>query len=301
MASVQKRQALGKGLGALIPQKTKTISSTSVVSEEVAEKGVLTVSIEDVRPNKQQPRRTFDDGPLNELAASIEEHGLMQPILVRRKGEAFEIIAGERRWRASQRAGLKEIQVIVKDLADTNVFEWALIENIQREDLNPIEEAEAYKRLIEHSGLTQEQLAGRVSKDRSTIANSLRLLKLPTDVRRQVIAGAISMGHARALLSLDTEAEMVKMAREVVKRGLSVRDVERQVRALRRRGSASDEKVDPFSALPGGAPAANRAAEELMKLYGTHVRVVPQGLKGRIEIDYGSYEELNRVLGLLKR
>ena len=293
----QKRQALGKGLGALIPQKRQ-----SAAGESERRHGTLNVPIEDVRPNRHQPRKTFDDATLAELAESIGEHGLMQPILVRKRGQNFEIIAGERRWRACQKAGLKEIAVIVKDLADNEVFEWALIENIQREDLNPIEEAEAYRRLLDNTGMTQEQLALRVSKDRSTIANSLRLLKLPDEVRRQVIAGALSMGHARALLSLEKADDMVKMARDVVKRGLSVREVEKAVRALRKKASSEDGEAaaDPFGQVPGGAPAARRATEDLTRALGSKVRILPSGPRGKIEIDYSSPEELIRLVEQLK-
>jgi ParB family chromosome partitioning protein len=294
-----KRQALGKGLGALIPQKTNGAGSLTEPSGE-KKRGVLSVPIEEVRPNRQQPRKTFDDATLLELADSIKEHGLMQPILVRRHGSAFEIIAGERRWRACQKAGLKEIDVIVKDLAEAEVFEWALIENIQREDLNPIEEAEAYKRLLESSGVTQEQLATRVAKDRSTIANALRLLKLPDEVRRQVIAGAISMGHARALLALESPDDMVKMAREVVKKGLSVREVERLVRATRKATDDPKPEEDPFAHLPGGRVAVKRVTDDLIRSLGTKVRIVPQGAKGKIEIDFASPDELDRLIAQLR-
>ncbi len=296
--SAPKRKALGKGLGALIPPKKS--EPQGAPSQEDRKKGTLTVPVEEVVPNRLQPRKTFEDGALSELAASIKEHGLMQPILVRKKGSNFEIIAGERRWRACQKAGLKSIEVIVKDLAEEQVFEWALIENIQREDLNPVEEAEAYRRLLDSSGLTQEQLATRVGKDRSTIANSLRLLKLPDEVRRQVIAGAISMGHARALLALDTPEAMVRMAREVVKKGLSVREVERAVRALKKPKAEKEEDVDPYAALPGGRPAVERTSLELRRMYGTKVRIVPQGRRGKIELDYSSVEELDRLIAQLK-
>ncbi len=298
----QKRKALGKGLSALIPQKRLEGPPVDGAAVLEGRKGVQAVGIEEVRPNRLQPRKTFDDATLQELADSIREHGLMQPILVRKKGTGFEIIAGERRWRACQKAGLKSIDVIVKDLADEEVFEWALIENIQREDLNPIEEAEAYRRLLETGGLTQEQLAVRVAKDRSTIANALRLLKLPDEVRRQVIAGALSMGHARALLSLESPDEMIRTARDVVKRGLSVREVERAVRAARK---AQQEKTDganedPFGQLPGGEPAVKRVTEDLMRVLATRVRISPQGRRGRIEIDYSSPEELDRLITHLK-
>lgn len=301
MGSAHKRKALGKGLGALIPQKRASQAPSNNKDDDIR-RGVQSVAIEDVRPNRLQPRKTFDDATLQELADSIREHGLMQPILVRQRGSGFEIIAGERRWRACQKAGLKAIDVIVKDLADEDVFEWALIENIQREDLNPIEEAEAYRRLLDSGDLTQEQLAVRVSKDRSTIANALRLLKLPDDVRRQVIAGALSMGHARALLSLESPEEMVKMARDVVKKGLSVREVERAVRAARQAQAEkeSDAADDPYAQLPGGEPAVRRVTEDLMRTLGARVRIQPNGRRGRIEIDYSSPEELDRLIELLK-
>ncbi len=288
-----KRQALGKGLGALIPQRS------SGKGTEKPEKGALSVAIEEVHPNRFQPRKTFDDAALAELADSVREHGLIQPILVRTQGSGFEIIAGERRWRACQKAGLKTIDVIVKDLADSAVFEWALIENIQREDLNPIEEAEAYRRLLDLGKLTQEQLAVRVSKDRSTIANALRLLKLPDEVRRQVIAGALSMGHARALLALESRENMIKTGREVVKRGLSVREVERLVRAERTQAKNA-LKGDDYAQLPGGAPAVKQAGDDLMRVLGTRVRIVPKGRRGRIEIDFASPDELNRLISQLK-
>lgn len=301
MTPPNKRKALGKGLGALIPQK-KNGATPSKAEPADKKRGVMSVPIEDVRPNRQQPRKTFDDAALIELAESIKTHGLMQPVLVRSRGNHFEIIAGERRWRASQRAGLKAIEVVVKDLAEEDVFEWALIENIQREDLNPIEEAEAYRRLLDGTKMTQEQLSHRVAKDRSTIANALRLLKLPEEVRRQVIAGAISMGHARALLSLESADHMVKMARDVVKRGLSVREVERMVRALRKAAEGGDkpEAVDPYGSLPGGKPAVERVTHELVRSLGTKVRIVPHGKRGKIEIDFASADELNRLIGHLR-
>ena len=297
--SVQKRQALGKGLGALIPQKTN--AAAAPVSEADRRRATREVPIDDVRRNGAQPRQTFDDASLTELADSIREHGLMQPILVREKAGGYEIVAGERRWRACQRAGLKVIEVIVKDLADDQTFEWALIENIQREDLNPIEEAEAYRRLLEGSNLTQEQLAKRVSKDRSTVANALRLLKLPEEVRRQVISGALSMGHARAVLALDDPDAMVRMGREVVKKGMSVREVERAVRSAKREAEeAREPPLDPYAMLPGGKPAVERTTLDLRRRLGTKVRIVPQGRKGRIEIDYTDVEELDRLVELLR-
>ncbi|MEO1234332.1 MAG: ParB/RepB/Spo0J family partition protein, partial [Myxococcota bacterium] len=194
-----------------------------------------------------------------------------------------------------------EIEVIVKDLTDGQIFEWALIENIQREDLNPIEEAEAYRKLLDDSDMTQEQLATRVGKDRSTIANALRLLKLPDEVRRQVISGAIQMGHARALLSLDDPKAMTAMARDIVKKGLSVREVEKAVRAAKKAASEAPEPpLDPFASLPGGRPAVERTTQELRRHLGTKVRIVPQGKRGRIEIDFTNADELHRLIDMLK-
>ena len=292
MPSGPKRQALGKGLGALIPPQKK---APPAEAGEPVRSTSSKVAIEDIRPNRSQPRKDFDDAALTELAESIERHGLMQPILVRKKGSAYELVAGERRWRACQRAGLKEIEVIVKDLTDELSFEWALIENIQREDLNAIEEAEAYRRILDGGNMTQEQLAQRVSKDRSTIANALRLLKLPDEVRRQVVAGALSMGHARALLALDDAELMVKMARETVRKGLSVREVERRVRTLRAEPERPRE-VDPYAQLPGGAPAVKQTQEALRRSLGTKVRIQASGRRGRIEIDFASPDELNRLI-----
>ncbi|MGF1511342.1 MAG: ParB/RepB/Spo0J family partition protein [Myxococcota bacterium] len=288
-----KRQALGKGLGALIPQK-KPESHDSIPRT-----GVVEVSIEDVKPNQSQPRKSFDDDALDELAESVRQHGLMQPILVRKQGAIFEIIAGERRWRACQRAGLKRVDVVVKDLTDDASFEWALIENIQREDLNPIEEAEAFRRLLDSGGLTQEQLAIKLSKDRSTIANALRLLKLPDEVRRQVVSGALSMGHARALLALESEDAMVRMGREAVSKGLSVREVEKRVRGTKSAKVSGTTDFDPFEALPGGAAAVKRTQESLRRTLGTKVRITANGRRGKIEIDFASPDELNRLIEFL--
>lgn len=263
--------------------------------------GVLKVAIEDIIPNRQQPRKKFAEKPLKELAASIAEHGLMQPIVTRKiEGNQYEIIAGERRWRASQLAGLKAVEVVIKDVATEDVFVLALIENIQREDLNPIEEAEAYKQIVDEKNLTQEQLAEAVGKERSSIANVLRLLKLPQRVRTMVAEGALGMGHARCLLSLPSEEEMTKAAQEVVRKGLSARQAEAHVRQLKK-GSSPKASVDPYAAFPGGAEAVKRETQALVSVLGTKVRLaVKQGRKGTIEIDFSSYDELNRLIEQLK-
>jgi len=216
----QRKPALGKGLGALIPEAP---------AQAPARAGVQTIDIEQLAPNEQQPRRRMNDGKLEELAASIKTHGVIQPILVRRVGGAYRIIAGERRWRAAQRAGLWTVPVVVRDVpegAEQNLLELALIENIQREDLNAVEEARGYRRLADEFGLTHEQIAAAVGKDRSSVANFVRLLKLPDEVLNNLEAGELSMGHARALLGLPDGAVQRRTAREVIARGLSVRETE---------------------------------------------------------------------------
>lgn len=275
----------------LIPKKPPRPTSTE------GRRAVVLLGIEEIRPNLEQPRKTFDEASLDELAASVKAHGLMQPILVRdaKKG-GYEIVAGERRWRACQRAGLKQVEVIVQSLADEQLLEWALVENIQREDLNPIEEASAYRKLLDRSGESQEQLGVRIGKDRSTISNALRLLKLPEEVRRQVIASVITMGHARALLGMDSPEGMVRLARDIVKRGLSVREVERIVKKARESKNGAAGGADPYHQLPGGETAVRRASEQLQRSLGTKVRIVPKGRRGRIEIDFSSPDELNRLL-----
>jgi ParB family chromosome partitioning protein len=308
MTVPQKRRALGKGLDVLFAGRSATVATTNGDETPVASslpeprRAVLNVAIEDVHPNRSQPRKTFGSESLDELASSIRQHGLMQPILVRKRADGYEIIAGERRWRASQRAGLQAVDVIVKDLSDPESFAWALVENIQREDLNAIEQAMAFESIIEEQKLTQEQLAEMVGKDRSTVANSLRLLKLPIEVRRQVVAGGLSMGHARALLSLEAEEAMVRMSREVLKRGLSVRQVEKLVRLEKTRAKEAQAGAeDPYETLPGGGEAVKRETEALIRRLGTKVRIqLTQGRKGRIEIDFSSVDELNRLIALIK-
>ena len=264
-----------------------------------ARNAVLNVAIEDIEPQRGQPRQKFHDQALKELASSIKQHGILVPIVTRRKGRGYEIIAGERRWRAAQLAGLKSVEVVVKDFAEDQVFLLALIENIQREDLNPIEEAEAYKRIIDDRDLTQEQLAKAVGKDRSSVANALRLLKLPDRVRKMVADTALSMGHARALLALPTPEAMTKTAQEIIRRGLSVREVERLVKRQKTQTNR-EEPTDPYAMLPGGAEAVRRETESLMRRLGTRVRFVVNGRKGKIEIDFSSVDELNRLLDRIK-
>jgi ParB family chromosome partitioning protein len=283
---IERRPALGKGLSALIPD----------APEPAPRSGVVEVDIDLLAPNDQQPRLQMDEGKLEELAQSIRANGIIQPILVRRTGQTFRIIAGERRWRAAQRAGLLKVPVVVREVPDDStrqLLELALIENIQRENLNPVDEALAYQRLAEEFALTQEQIAAAVGKDRSSVANMLRLLKLPQEVRADVVSGALSMGHARALLALADAAAQRHAAREVIARGLSVRDVEALVKRLsnpKAEGGARKPKAEHLSDVH------TRAAEDRMRFaLGTKVRIVRRGQGGTIEIDFASESELNRL------
>ena len=281
---IERRPALGKGLSALIPD-----------APEPVRQGAIDVDIDLLAPSEQQPRMRMDDGKLEELSRSIKAKGIIQPILVRRNGEAYQIIAGERRWRAAQRAGLLKVPIVVRDVpgdTDQQRLELALIENIQRENLNPIDEALAYQRLVDDHALTQDQVAAAVGKDRSSVANYLRLLKLPEEVRADLAAGALSMGHARALLALPDAAAQRQAAREVISRALSVRETEQLVKKL---ASPPPVKRAEASARPP-ADVHTRAAEDRMRFaLGTTVRIVRRGEGGTVEIDFGSEAELNRL------
>ncbi len=278
-SKADKRPALGRGLSALIPD-----ASTTTAREAPTE-----VDLDLLQPNRFQPRVQFDDDRLAELAQSIKTNGIIQPIVVRRRGKAFEIIAGERRWRAAQLAGLLKVPVLVRDVPDEKLLEVALIENIQREDLNPIDEAQAYQRLAQEFGLTQERIASAVGKDRSTVANFIRLLKLPELVQQRVASGALQMGHARALLALENEAQLIRLAQAIVDRGLSVRETEQLIRRA----------ISPPVQTPAVAEAPDvhtRHAEQRLRLsLGTRVRIVRKAKGGRIEIDFVSEDELQRL------
>jgi ParB family chromosome partitioning protein len=279
----ERRPALGKGLSALIPD-----------APEAPRQGPIEVDIDLLSPNEQQPRVQMDDAKLEELAQSIRANGIIQPILVRRTGAAYRIIAGERRWRAAQRAGLHKVPVVVRDVpagSEQQLLELALIENIQRENLNPLDEALAYQRLVDQFTLTQDQIAAAVGKDRSSVANFMRLLKLPEEVRASLAAGALSMGHARALLPLTDEAAQRHAAREVISRGLSVRDTEALVKKL-----ASPLRPAPAASRTEEKDVHTHAAEERMRFaLGTKVRIVRRGQGGAIEIDFTSEDELQRL------
>jgi ParB family chromosome partitioning protein len=292
--SAQKRKALGRGLAALIPGAPLPEASSAPIAARGGD-GLRAVAIEEIHPAVSQPRKNFDDARLAELAESIRAQGIIQPVVVReRAGGGYELIAGERRWRAAQRAGLHEVPAVIRDVAPARAFEMALVENLQREDLNPIEEAAGYQRLVEEFGYTQEALAARVGKDRSTVANALRLLRLPESVRGMVTTGRLSMGHARALLGLETTESMERLARRTVARELSVRQVEALVRREREAGA------EPPRPPPGPSPAARDLGERLSRALGTRVRVVEEAPgRGHLAIDYHSLDQLDALLSRL--
>jgi ParB family chromosome partitioning protein len=295
----EKRPALGRGLSALIPE-TPATPPPQPAAPAGKEAPPTEVDLDLLTPNPFQPRVHFDEAKLDELARSIRSNGLIQPITVRpgrggaggaNKANKYEIIAGERRWRAAQRAGLLRVPIIVRDVADEKLLEVALIENIQREDLNAIDEALAYRRLSDEFHLTQDDIATQVGKDRSSIANYLRLLKLPSDVQKEVANGALSMGHARALLAIDHEENLRRAAKNVLAAQLSVRETEALVREM-------NNPPGPSKATPDGqkSDANTRAAEEQLRLaLGTRVRIVRRGQAGRLEIDFVNEDELNRL------
>lgn len=282
---MEKRQALGKGLSALIPDAPDTV---------VAARAALEVDIDLLEPNDYQPRAPLDHARLEELTRSVRANGVIQPIVARRlESGRFQIIAGERRWRAAQRAGLHKVPVVLKEIGrddEKGRLEIALVENVQREDLNPIEEALAYQRLANDFGLRQEDIAAQVGKDRSSVANSLRLLRLPEEVRAEVASGRLSMGHARAIVALASDSDQRRVARDVLARGLSVRETE----ALVKRISA------PAVAAGGDEPPAKdvhtRAAEEQLRLaLGTPVEIRRRGKGGVVVIAFASEDELQRI------
>ena len=262
------------------------------VSPEPEAKKTLTVcGIEEVQPNPFQPRKSFADEQLQELVDSIREKGILQPLIVRPKGDRYELIAGERRWRAAQKAGIKEVPILIKDVSETEMLELSLIENIQREDLNPIEAAEAFKRLMDQFHLTQEEVSKKVGKDRTTIANTIRLLKLPPEVKQSLAEGKISMGHARAFLSLDGVDKQKALLKRLLLNGLSVRQIENLAKRLRAKSHSLPRKP---------MPEWGSLVEELQRALGTKVKIVGQKKRGKIEIEYYSPEELDRIIELLR-
>lgn len=274
-----RKTGLGKGMAALLP----------VVEDEG--KSYFSCPIEDIRPNREQPRKKFSVEKLEELAASIREKGIIQPLVVRKMSEHYELVAGERRWRAAQKAGLLAVPVVIQDISDDTALEIALIENIQREDLNAIEQAEAFHALIEKFHLSQEEMAKRVGKDRSTVANSLRLLKLPSDIKNDILEDRLSMGHARALLSLETQELMGQAREEVVRRSLSVRETENLVKRMKSKRPARPKTP------PGPEIAA--VLDRLKRRFMTRVAIRSSGKGGKIEISYSTTDELTRLIDIL--
>jgi ParB family transcriptional regulator, chromosome partitioning protein len=278
-----KRKALGKGLAALLPDPDRSPGPGDIAAEVPADR---------LDPNPLQPRTFLDPVRLAELAASIRESGMVQPILVRRAGGRYQIIAGERRWRAAQQLGLATVPVTIRDVPDDRLLELALVENIQREELSPLEEALAFQRLQEELKLTQEEVARKVGRDRSTVANALRLLRLPREVRDLLASGALDGGHGRALLALERSEDQSAMGREAARRGWSVREVERRVALLRAPRRARKKRAEPNT----------RAAEERLRAaLGTRVEIVRRGAGGQIRIRFASEAELNRIYEALVR
>jgi ParB family chromosome partitioning protein len=277
-----KKTALGRGIGALLESSVEEKSNKFFVCP-----------IEDLKPGATQPRKNFDDQKLLELSASIREKGIIQPLIVRKCEGFFEIVAGERRWRAAQKAGLHEVPVILESMTDEGALEIALIENLQREDLNPIEEADAFKTLINNFSFSQEEVAKRVGKDRSTVTNSLRLLKLPLETRNDVAAGILSMGHARALLSLEADEDILEARAEIVRKGLSVRETESLVKRIKKKTFGVGRKRPK---MPD--PEILEITDQLKQALGTQVKITPRGKGGKIEITYFSDQEFERLLGV---
>ncbi len=284
-------KGLGRGLNALIPEDDSEVIVKEVVVKEPAE---IKVRISQIEPNKEQPRKMFDEDALIELSESIKQYGVLQPLLVQKKDDYYEIVAGERRWRAAKLAGIKEIPVVIKDYSNQELMEIALIENIQREDLNPIEEAQAYQKLIKDYKLKQDEIAEKVSKSRATITNSLRLLKLDKRVQEMVMEGKLSNGHARTIISIEDKDKQFMIAQKIFDENLSVREVEKLMREL--------EKPSKVLKKPENDFVYRDFEDKMSKLLATHVTIKNRNNnKGKIEISYYSQEELERIYDLLKK
>ena len=270
------KKGLGKGLSALIPE-----------SDDQNDKGIIELKITEVEPNENQPRRDFNQEALNSLAESIKEHGVVQPIIVRKADEGYQIVAGERRWRAARLAGVKTIPAVIKDYSDGQILEIALIENIQREDLNPIEEANAYKALMDEHDLSQDDIAKRLGKSRPAIGNSLRLLNLHDEIKDFLVEGKITAGHARALLGIEDNKKQIDMAKRIIEEGLNVRQVEK-IASKKNVKNVPKEKSAEIIELE----------EKLRNFFGTKVNLVHSKKRGKIEIEYYSIDDLERILNL---
>lgn len=288
MPSAKKRGGLGRGLNALVSEAEYETGGSAASASNAASETKL--PIEDIVPNPNQPRIHFNETELRELSESIQEHGVLQPLLVRKHGNGYEIIAGERRYQASKLAGLEELPVIIKDVNDEEMLTLALIENLQRSDLNPVEEAKGYRQLIDASGMTQEALSKAVSKSRSAITNSLRLLDLPEVVQQMIFEGKLTAGHARAILAVPYEDARIRLAEKVVAEGLSVRVTENLAPLF----SAGET---PKTSRPATPQSFKKAARVLRQLFNTNVRVKSSRGKNKIEIEFKDEEELSRILG----
>ncbi len=287
----KRRPALGRGMAALL-SNAPAPQSAPASAPAIPGRTFLLLPVEAIERNPDQPRKRFEDAKLEELAASIRQHGVVEPILVRKDGPRYRILAGERRWRAAQRAGLKEVPAVVREATDREAFELALVENLQRADLNAIEEAEAYEVLLSDHGLTQEAIAGRVGKERSTVANALRLLKLPEEVRDAVRGGQLDMGHARALLGLDDLETLRKLAQRAIRERLSVRATEALVRSLSRKPGKGGKEIPDAD-----TPALRDLGQRLQRRLGARCRVVPKSaVAGKLEVEYTSLDELDGIL-----
>lgn len=305
------KKGLGKGLGAIfgedvvkeskeeIEKKAKA-KAEAKAAEEIDEKGrILMLKLDLVQPNKEQPRKTFDEEKINELAESIKHYGVLQPLLVQKNGSFYEIIAGERRWRAAKEAGLKEVPAVLKEYSKQEAMEISLIENVQRADLNPIEEALGYRQLIDEFGLTQEEIAVRVAKSRVAITNTMRLLKLDEQIQNMLVQGAITSGHARALLSLDDTELQLKAAKEILDKKLSVRETERLVKRMQK--EASGEKKEEKKKDETLALVYQNLEDRMKSVMGTKVSIHNKDKnKGRIEIEYYSEAELERIVEMIE-
>jgi ParB family chromosome partitioning protein len=294
MVGQDKKRALGRGLSALLPAAAPPVSHAAAQAESPRGGGVLRLPVEAIRRDGRNPRKRFDEQRLRELADSIKAQGVLQPVLVRREGSGYRLIAGERRWRAAQLAGLKDIPAILREASEKEAFELALVENLQRADLDPIEEARGFQQLMEEFKLTQEQVSQRVGRDRSSVANALRLLALPEAVKEMLQDGSLSMGHARALLGVPKIPELVALAKRVADGELSVRETESLVKERRDGKPGSDTKKKVTT-----SQAARNVVEDLQRRLGTKVRLKDRGGKGTLELDYFSYADLERICQLI--
>jgi ParB family transcriptional regulator, chromosome partitioning protein len=299
MTQTEKRRSLGRGLSALIPPRPVPQSSQAATETRTTEvdkdSGLLELSVDEILPGDGQPRQIFDESAIQELAASIEKHGILQPLVVRQKGpHQYELIAGERRWRAAQKVGLKKVRAVVSDAAPEDTLTLALVENLQREDLNPMEEAEAFYRLHNDLGYSQGEIAEAVGKDRTTIANALRLLKLPSKIQEMVLVGELTMGHARALLALDGPRAMERMARQIHKKSWSVRDTERAVTLAKKSKTPRSKKPDPKKTKESSSERDLRL--RIQRTLGTKVEINQKDGNGTIALHFASYDEMDALL-----